>query len=119
MHEIFFLFFSTYQIYIVQRKFFEYFLFCFGSDPVDVESHSLSTESTSSETSRRVSQCRVRLTSAESIWNDETFVNMGAFRIDSANVESHSELTQLTESLTLHRLSVRKMKKAYAGIHNH
>ncbi len=65
---------------------------------------------------RQLSQRQVRLhvdwvnaewdsTSTESTRNDEIFVNVGAFWVDSVDVESHSGLTQLTWSLTLHWLS--------------
>ncbi len=32
----------------------------------------------------------------ESTWNDEIFVNVGAFCVDSVDVESHFALAQLT-----------------------
>ncbi len=46
-------------------------------------------------------------TSTESTRNDEIFVNVGAFCVDSVDVESHSALTQLTWSLTPRWLSWR------------
>ncbi len=65
---------------------------------------------------RQLSQRQVRLhvnwvsieldsTSTESTQNDEIFVSVGAFCIDSVDMESHSELTQLTCSLTPRWLS--------------
>ncbi len=64
----------------------------------------------------QLSQLQVRLhinwinaewdfTSTEST-NDEIFVNVGAFCIDSVDIESHSTLTQLMWSLTPHWLSL-------------
>ncbi len=78
---------------------------------------------------RQLSQHQVRLhvnwinaewdsTSTESMWNDEIFVNVGVFCVDSVDAESHSALTQLTKSLTSCRLSVREMNQAETGIHN-
>jgi hypothetical protein len=39
--------------------------------------------------------------STESIQNDEIFINVDAFCVDSVDVESHIALTQLTKSLIL------------------
>jgi hypothetical protein len=88
----------------------------------------------------QVSQRQVRLhvnlfnaegdsTSTESTQNNEIFVNVGAFCIDSVNVESHSgvdsvdmeshsALTQLTGSLNPCQLILQKMNQAKTGIHN-
>ncbi len=57
-------------------------------------------------------------TSTESTRNDEIFVNVCAFCVDSVDVESLSALTQLMVSLTLRWLHVRKMNQAKTGIHN-
>ncbi len=66
-------------------------------------------------------------TSTESTWNDEIFVNVGAFcidsccgvflRVDSVDVVSHSALTQLTRvSLCVNLVCVRRIKPKQAYI---
>jgi hypothetical protein len=44
-------------------------------------------------------------TSTESTRNDEIFITVGAFCVDSVGMETHSALTQLTWNLTPHWLS--------------
>jgi hypothetical protein len=57
--------------------------------------------------------------STKSTRNDEIFVNVSAFCVDSVDVESNSALTQLTGSLTPGRLSVQKMNQTKTGKHNY
>ncbi len=122
------------------NKAFEGFWFCswirqliqiltFGSDSVDSESHSLSTESTPSETPRQQSQRGVRphfnWVNAE-WWNPRKCWCLllllswcgVSLRVDSVDMESHSALTQLIGNLTPRQLSVQKMNRAKTGIHN-
>jgi hypothetical protein len=89
-----------------------------GSDSVDAESHSPSTESTLSETPRQLSQRRMMKSSkmlvasalAQLPWRlTPHWLSWG---------KSHSALTQLTGNLTLRRPSVRKTNQAKRGRHN-
>ncbi len=114
------------NMYRSNNKAFEYFRFCsWIRRLIRIFLHSAVTQLTMSLIPRQISQCLVRLlvswvieewdyTSTESTRNDEIFINVGAFCVDSVDMESHSALTQLTVSLTLCRLRVRiKPNHAY------
>jgi hypothetical protein len=111
--------FCTDQTYIGQiiNKAFECFRFCTWIRRLNrIFWHSAVTQLTPSLIPRQLSQTRLHVdwvnaewvsTSTESMGNDEIFVNVGAFCVNSVDVESHSALTQLTWSLTPRWLSWR------------
>jgi hypothetical protein len=107
------------NIHRPNNKTFECFRFCtWIRQLILIFWHSAVTHLTLSLIPCQLSQHQVRFhvdwvnaeldsTSTEPTRNDEIFVNVGAFCVNSVDVESHSALTQLTWSLTLRWLSWR------------